>query len=315
STLPGTPTASLSVNDIAFRDANNGVAYVYNTSTNPATFEMYNTTDGGATWTQIATVDPNAGRNDICRIPGTNLFASAGAGTGNYLVSYSNDNGVTWNNWGSTNIQYLSIDFVSPEVGWAGTFSDAANSSLGGIYKYTGASQNNDAFAAFSMSGFDCAPATVTVNNFSTGTPANTYTWTSFPPTAAFSSSTAASPTITFASAGQYTVTLTANNGTATSVSNQVITVASCTGINDLTADVKFAVYPNPTSGTLNIKLADGTSNFKYTVHNILGTVVASENVKNQDNVSINLANQAAGVYFVTIENNGKKSTQKIVVE
>ncbi len=314
-TLPGTPTASLSVNDISFRDANNGVAYVFNSSTNPATFEMYNTTDGGATWTQIVTVDPNAGRNDICRIPGTNLFASAGAGTGNQLISYSNDNGVTWNNWGSTNIQYLTVDFVSPEVGWAGSFSDQANSSLGGIYKYSGASQNNDAYAAFTMGGFDCAPATVTVNNYSTGNPANTYTWTSFPPTAAFSSSTATTPTITFTNAGQYTITLTANNGTATSTFDQVIEVATCTGINDVTADVKFAVYPNPTSGTLNIKLADGTSNFKYTVRNILGATVATENIKNQDNVSINLANQAAGVYFVTIENNGKKSTQKIIVE
>ncbi len=129
--------ATAGVSRLAFRDNMNGLCIAYSgTSAAPVT-GLYATTDGGLTWTQI-TLPTNFGENDICRIPGTTMYASCGAGTGNNIISYSTDNGQTWTDWGSVNIQYLKIDFVDNVNGWAGSFADATTASIGGIYKYSG---------------------------------------------------------------------------------------------------------------------------------------------------------------------------------
>jgi hypothetical protein len=119
------------INEVAFRDAMNGILL---TSTGSA----YNTTNGGATWTQISPLDPNMGLNSVCAIPGTTWYASCGAGTGNTVISYSFDDGVTWNSWGGTNVQYLEIDFVSNTDGYAGGFSDPSNPAVDGMFRYNG---------------------------------------------------------------------------------------------------------------------------------------------------------------------------------
>ncbi|MGZ3931615.1 MAG: WD40/YVTN/BNR-like repeat-containing protein, partial [Bacteroidia bacterium] len=118
-TVPLTTTGT-GVSDIAFRDPNNGLALMY---ANSGVAYLYNTTDGGATWNNIPVIDPNMGLNDFCAIPGSNAYASGGAGTGNNVISYSTNDGVSWTDWGRINIQYLSIDFVDPLTGWAGAFS------------------------------------------------------------------------------------------------------------------------------------------------------------------------------------------------
>ncbi|MBP7808464.1 MAG: T9SS type A sorting domain-containing protein [Bacteroidia bacterium] len=120
------------VNDIAFRDAMNGIVM---TNSNTA----YTTSNGGSTWTQIPSIDPNMGLNSICAIPGTSWYASCGAGTGNNVISYSTDDGATWNSWGGMNVQYLHIEFVDNTTGYAGGFSDFTTVGLDGMFKYNGA--------------------------------------------------------------------------------------------------------------------------------------------------------------------------------
>ena len=48
------------------------------------------------------------------------------------------DNGVTWTDWGSQNIGYLTMDFVNNNTGWAGTFSSQVVIGTEGLYKYSG---------------------------------------------------------------------------------------------------------------------------------------------------------------------------------
>ena len=119
------------INDIAFRDAMNGICL---TNTGAA----YRTTNGGTTWTAITPIDPNMGLNGFCNIPGTNLYGSVGAGVGNNIISYSSDDGSTWTSWGGSNVQYLDIEFVSSSVGYAGGFSDPTTASIDGMFKYSG---------------------------------------------------------------------------------------------------------------------------------------------------------------------------------
>ena len=119
------------INDIAFRDAMNGLAITSATT-------AYSTSNGGATWTQITPLDPNMGLNSICPIPGTTWYASCGAGTGNNVISYSTDDGVTWTTWGGSNVQYLQIEFVNNTDGYAGGFSDPFNSAQDGMFRFNG---------------------------------------------------------------------------------------------------------------------------------------------------------------------------------
>lgn len=129
--------AVVGVNELAFTDPNNGLAYAYSGTTTSPVLGLYRTTDGGATWTQVTPLDPNMGLNDVVAITGTSWFASAGAGTGNQIISYSTDHGATWNSWGGSNIQYLNLDFADNINAWAGSFAD--NLGVGGIFKFSGA--------------------------------------------------------------------------------------------------------------------------------------------------------------------------------
>jgi len=218
--------AAYSVNEIAFSTVNNGYAWLFDSAGN---LYQYQTTDGGATWTAIAAVNAFLGKNNMCAIPGTSDYASCGAGTGNQIISNSQDGGVTWNDWGSTNIQYLTVDFVNSTTGWAGGFSDPTTPGLGGIYKFTGAVTSTAApTAAFSAPPSLCTnnPTTALVNS-STGNPAPTFVWTSNP-AAAFSSSTASAPTVTFSGAGTYTITLIASSTSGSATASQVVVVQAC---------------------------------------------------------------------------------------
>lgn len=140
--ITSTLGAAQAIADIAFSDANNGLMTAYfGPSAATASITLWNTTNGGATWTQINTISSGFGYNDFCAIPGSpGWYASVsnGATAAVQFLSYSMDNGVTWNDWGSMNIGYLAIDFVNNTVGWAGTFSSQSIIGTEGIYKYSG---------------------------------------------------------------------------------------------------------------------------------------------------------------------------------
>lgn len=294
-----------SMHKLAFTDPNNGVAYAY-TSAN--VFQMYNTTNGGATWAAITPTSAVAGKNDIRPVPGTNVYVSAGAGTGNYYISYSSDNGVTWTDWGSTNIQYLNVDFVDANNGWAGSFSDPTNPAVGGIWKYNGPTITSALNASFNSPSITCTLTTISATNTSQG--ATSYTW-SVAPSGTVSAPNGTNTSITMGStSGTYTVTLIASNGTNTSTFNKLITVSTCSGIDNNSLANSLSVYPNPAKDVLNIEVA-GSESYAVSLTNLLGKTVFAD----KDKSAINVSALTPGIYFLTIEVKGQKTTKKIVVE
>lgn len=214
---------SVYINKLAFRDAMNGILITSNST-------VYRTNNGGSSWTQITPLDPNMGLNSVCAIPGTNWFASCGAGTGNTIISWSNDDGTTWNSWGGSQIQYLEIDFASNTAGFAGGFSDPTNPAIDGMFKYTG--------------------GPLGINN-------------TFAPLA------------------------------------------------------EAAIYPNPSTGLITIKLAPSKEGATIVVVDALGKTVLTENVKNMtyENHSINLEGLAKGIYSVTILRPTGSEVKKITIQ
>jgi hypothetical protein len=222
-------SSTSTVTEIAFSTANEGVAYVYNSG---GQFELWNTSNGGATWSQVTPVDPDLGLNDVGGVPGTGYLVSVGAGTGNQIISYSSDNGVTWTDYGSTGIQYLTVDFANNTTGWAGSFSDPTNPAIGGIWKYSGAAitGTTSPTAGFSMPSDICLTGpsvTIAPVDASTGNPALSYNWTSSP-AAGISAATASNPVITFTAAGTYTIVLSVTNSVGSNSTSLVINVLAC---------------------------------------------------------------------------------------
>jgi len=83
-------------------------------------------------------------------------------------------------------------------------------------------------------------------------------------------------------------------------------------GINTLVGDNSVSIYPNPTSGILNVtSISDATVQmFDVTGKEIL--LEASVNASKTQ--QINVSNLANGVYFVKIFNNDFVTMKKIVL-
>ena len=84
--------------------------------------------------------------------------------------------------------------------------------------------------------------------------------------------------------------------------------------INDLHSN-EITVYPNPTTGILNIDSNNEVSidNVSITIHDVLGKCVFTNTYNSLTHQSISISNQQAGIYFVTIQNQSRTSHFKVI--
>lgn len=159
--------------------------------------------------------------------------------------------------------------------------------------------------ASFSQASNGTGDGTI---KFAALTSGLTYKWI-FGATGA--SSTLQNPSYTFPINARYNVVLqvTSPDG-CTNTSTQFVFV-NTTGVDE-TQNNQLSVYPNPSTGLINISLTSEIA--KVNITNILGTTVATfvpENAINE--TQFDLAGQPSGVYFINITGiDGKTYTQKI---
>ena len=243
------------VTEIAFSSPANGICYMVNASAN---LELWNTIDGGINWSQITPLPANLGFADITPIPGTGNICSYGSGGGNEIISYSGDNGVTWTDFGSVLMPYITGDWVNGSTAWAGSLEfPGPSSNFSEVWKYSGPAITGTALpaAAFSIPATIChgsSPSTIIPVNSSAGSPAMTYSWTVLPAGATLSSPTASAPLITFASANSYTVILVATNSVGSNTTTWVVDVAACTA--------PVASFTLPASACTNFSVSTGNT-------------------------------------------------------
>lgn len=72
-----------------------------------------------------------------------------------------------------------------------------------------------------------------------------------------------------------------------------------------------LSIYPNPTTGSINI--TNAIPGAKIKLLNLTGQIIMEQNVE-YSLVKMNLENIANGIYFVEMENAGLKSVQKIII-
>ncbi len=89
-------------------------------------------------------------------------------------------------------------------------------------------------------------------------------------------------------------------------------------GLSASELNTKVSVFPNPTTGILNIAYAFNTKeDLKIEVTNMLGQVVYTETEHNTatNAKAINLSGLSKGVYMVTLSTATDKMVRKIVIE
>lgn len=107
--------------------------------------------------------------------------------------------------------------------------------------------------------------------------------------------------------------------GAITSASDQInvrfddimITKNVVTGIKSISANDAISIFPNPTSGVLNINAVETNSSVE--VLNIVGEKVYSNTLVKGNN-TIDLSNLANGAYFVKMNSNNQVITKKVVL-
>jgi len=86
------------------------------------------------------------------------------------------------------------------------------------------------------------------------------------------------------------------------------------TGVSSHTADIASVnVFPNPSTGLVNVMMPTNTSNFNFSVYNVVGELVTERNV-NSNFAKIDLNNQPNGVYFVKVTSNGEVTTKRVLL-
>lgn len=86
-------------------------------------------------------------------------------------------------------------------------------------------------------------------------------------------------------------------------------------GVNDIFNEKAVRVYPNPTSGQLNIAISNYSGKLSIQVYDLNGRKVYSQEVNDFNAESaINLSNLQAGMYMVKVEGENLNYTHKIIL-
>ncbi len=118
--------------------------------------------------------------------------------------------------------------------------------------------------------------------------------------------------TVTGVTAGTATITYTVTNACG---SNRVTKTISVTSPREAWAQESgVKMYPNPTTGMLNIEYARLTTNLEIEMVDMTGKVVYAQATE-FEKMSIDVSKFITGTYLVRIKANGEQSQQRVVVE
>jgi len=170
----------------------------------------------------------------------------------------------------------------------------------------------------FTIPAATCASLNpVTTANSLSG--ATSYTWSNVPNTGVFKMNAAGgNQTYTFTIPGTYSITLKATNASGTNQAVHTVVVDACVGLTENnSANFELEVFPNPASDEFSVMLPNTKETYHVTLVNVLGAVVYETNTSKSvsEKLSIRVANQPSGVYFLNVQSKDAKYTRKIVIE
>ncbi|MDU8887127.1 T9SS type A sorting domain-containing protein, partial [Yeosuana sp. MJ-SS3] len=114
---------------------------------------------------------------------------------------------------------------------------------------------------------------------------------------------------------------VTVSNGISQDTDKVKVTVIQCQSssldLNDnLSNNVEFSVFPNPTSGTLNVKLLELSNLSNLMLYDMLGKALVNKPIDPGADLEfkLDLSSYPKGIYILTIIQNGEPFSKKVVL-
>ncbi len=268
-------------------------------SSQPSPFVTYNTA-GSYSITLVAT--NNSGTNTITKtnyinvqtLPSSNFTSVANGLTVTFTNTSNNATTYEWN-FGDGNTSTLTNPVHTYGVSGTYTVTLTSTNSCGDVSNIKTVILAPPPVASFTTSGnTGCAPLTVNFTNTSTG--ATTYIWSL--PGGSPATSTAAEPTVIFATAGTYSVTLTASNlaGSSTATATVIVNTVPAASFSSTNngAAVAFTNSSNNASSyswnfgdnssstennPVHTYAADGVYTVTLTATNVCGSITTTQTI------------------------------------
>ena len=86
-------------------------------------------------------------------------------------------------------------------------------------------------------------------------------------------------------------------------------------GIENTDFEIGLSIYPNPSNGQVTLEINGSANQASIRLFNLIGEEIPiQENFSSKNKLFLNLENQASGVYFLSIELNGKTVNKKLIL-
>jgi len=85
-------------------------------------------------------------------------------------------------------------------------------------------------------------------------------------------------------------------------------------GIGSIDNILDFNIFPNPSTGLVNITLNDEIKKGTYTLFSVLGQQLYTNTIRNEDHIILNCENYTPGTYYIRIEDGQKIATKKVII-
>lgn len=173
--------------------------------------------------------------------------------------------------------------------------------------------------ASFALSSTVCAKAALTTTNNSTGVPVPTYSWSSNPASGVTftPSSTASTPTVNFAVAGNYTITCSATNTLASDSFTRAVSAKACdVGLSETDATEQFNMWPSPANKELTIQFINPQNRAQISILNNLGQLVLQKQtvLADQDRIRMDVSKLENGIYYISISSDTKTANKQLII-
>jgi len=93
-----------------------------------------------------------------------------------------------------------------------------------------------------------------------------------------------------------------------------IVSCVAGVGINDIESINDISIYPNPSAGVYTISLPENEA-FQISIVDMIGREVFTKTTSNTKNVSIDISNQASGLYMLKLKSSKGTVIKKIVLD
>ncbi len=154
-----------------------------------------------------------------------------------------------------------------------------------------------------------CAGSTVTL---SAGSGYDTYLWSN----SAIASSTSVDSSTAHVGAGTLKVYVNVTKGACSATSDTVnITFTVCTGLIEYSNNSSIRLFPNPTTGMVNVEVSGIEGNAIMNVYSIQGQEVFNKELNGNIKTDLDLSGLSKGIYLIKITNEKTNILSKLIIQ